>query len=180
MTVYLDIEYLKNGFRVTDLDTGKYIECYERRYKTTTAVTCTFRNPKTGKFEKGFKKLYLQYIGVYEQCYENGCRKGNGCKKTNNLHIECHRAKEVQPQEFSRIEDVLDTFQLDADLLEKLCENCFDNFGQDAQYEMVCFRTEDYCNSCFFDRCERWGEDNEIDEQELKTMCKDCPPNSFK
>jgi len=180
MTVTLDIEYLKNGFRVRDLDTGKYVECYERRYKSGTRVTCTFRNPSTGQFEKGFEKLYLQYIGVYEQCYENGCRPGNGCKQTNNLHIECHKATTVEPQGFSRIEEVIDTFELDADSLEKLCKSCFKNFGQEPMYQMVCFRTEQKCNSCFFDRCQRWGEDNEIDEQQLKAMCKNCPPNSFK
>ena len=180
MTVNIDIEYLKNGFRVTDIDTGKYVECYERHYKSGVRVTCTFRNPSTGRFEKGFERLYLQYIGVYEKCYENGCRPGNGCRDTNNLHVECHKSTQIEPQGFEFINDVIETIELDADSLEKQCGSCFSNFGLEPMYEMIYFRTEMPCNSCFFDRCQRWGDDNEIDDVLLREMAKDCPPDSFK
>jgi len=141
----------RKGFVAEDHDTGDEIICFERRSK----VYCFLRDIYTKRFIRKLEYIIIQYIGVFEACYPNGCRPGKGCNPNNNLHVECHKHEVIYPEDYEKI----DEFEQDIDdLITKLvnsCEiDCFSDYGVSADREVIMLRTMEGYDECYMDRCE--------------------------
>jgi len=160
--IYDVIERTRKGFFVLDDDTGFEILCFERYYRRQerSIVLCFLRDPDTKRFYKKVNEFMVHYVGVIERCYPNGCRKGKGCSPTNNIHVECHDWRNIDPSDYDSIDDMLNDIQIKLDEMASECTDCFDRQTRGVLTEPdkvdVLFHTiEGGEYECLMDRCEQ-------------------------
>jgi len=146
----LEIHYTRRGFYTKDHDTLEEILCFQRRGR----VYCFLRDSETKRFIRKLDFFYLQYHGVFEACYPDGCRKGKGCNPSNNLHVECYSYEPVEPRYHTSIEALLREIALIEDRLVDACEPCFAEYHVEPEAEQVVARSIEGLEECYMDRCE--------------------------
>jgi len=162
----LDINYTRKGsIFFDDHDSGGYILCFKRKTKKGSKVECQLRDSQTWEIKKWLKSFYLQYRAIYELCYEGeritkqGEKKGKD--KSNNLHVECHRADSISPNDYEDLDEFIEAIQDIFMELRKECnDECFSEYGLDIDEcmdEANCdehyhYRAHKKTNKCFHSR----------------------------
>ena len=156
----LELTETKTGFNAKDQDTGQEITCFMRRGEP----VCYVRNSKTKVFIKQLYTIFLQYVGTYKQCYPDGCRKGGGCSKLNNLHVECQSFEAFKLEEYENVRELQEDLDLAVIELQSMCDACFYCYSILPDEEDVFLRSKEGNKGCFMDRC-----DNEVNEIDTNT-----------